>query len=615
MKQLFRIFIVCVVLSSCKNSGPGINSYNEEIRKTLLHYKTEDVDRQKYEAVKYIADNMLGHSAMTFNGQNKYIRSIDSLYGDKPYHIRKVLYNIPIYMGQREIYNGDTDRVSSEYLISHIDYWFEVWRTAPWLSELSFNDFVEYLLPYRFLNESLQQDEPMLFRKNIDTLINLSRNYEWIKYNIHNHIEWHDFYGFPAEEAFINDSIYIPAPIDKKIMLDCVQQAIYYSYYYRQHGIPSAIDFVPHWGHIAYRHFWSAAIDGVFVYNTKGWFTNTLTPKVYRMTYKHNPIIYDRKNNVPNLFRNPFVKDVTKNYVAVSEAEIELDFSQVKRRPKYAYLSVFNCKKLCELAVSEPRGRNVIFKDMGRRIVYYPVCYQGMDQKSLGYPFYIDSNEKLHYFIPDHSLLESHRITRKYLIDAQKIFWSTNMFGSIVEGANRRDFSDKKLVFKINEHNQDLNTLRIPVKDKYRYIRFSTPKDSVDLSVFRLYTQNEQVFPKHIVSRTDTPQSFGNLSDMDVLTYHSCKGDFTLDLGEPKEIDFLDIAPRTDDNDIVVGEHYELMYYDLSGWKSLGRQVAKTNYLEYANMPKGAIFWLRNLTKGIEERVFSYGPDGKQRFW
>lgn len=613
MKQIIKIILICMVLSSCK--GVETTGYNEEIEKVLKHYKTEDIDKQKYDAVRFLADNMPGHSTMTFAGQDGYIRSIDSLYGDRSYHIRKVLYNLPIHMGYAATHKRDVDEISSEYLISHIDYWFDVWRTTPWLSELSFDDFLEYLLPYRFLNENLQQDEHLSFRKNIDTLVNLSRDYEWIKYNIHNHIEWHDFYSFPDEEKFVNDSIYIPAPINREIKLDCVQMAIYYAYYYRQHGIPSAIDFVPHWGHIAYRHFWCAAIDGVFVYNTKGWFSSTMTPKVYRMTFKHNPIIEDGENKVPDLFRNPFVADVTKDYVAVSEANIKPDFSNVDKKPKYAYLAVFNCKDLHEIAISEVSGRKATFENMGRRIVYYPVCYEGFRQKSLGYPFYIDSNEELHYFIPDHAQLETHKITRKYLTEAQKIFWSTNMLGSIVEGANNPDFRDKKLICRITEHNQDLNTLKIPVGEKYRYVRFSTPKDSVDLSVFRLYGKSGQILPKTISSATDNRESFKNLSDTDVLTYHTSKGSFTFDMGEIQAMERLEIAPRTDDNDIVAGEHYELLYYDLNGWNSLGHKMADTSYVEYSGMPKGAIFWLRNLTKGVEERVFSYGTDGKQRFW
>lgn len=618
MKLLLKLFLVCLVLSACKGSGTTV--YNEEISKTLSHYKTEDVDSLKYEAVKFLADNMPGHSTITFEGHNQYMRSIDSLYGDKPYHIRKVLYNVPVHKGyantHKTVHQRDVEYVSSEYLISHVDYWFSVWRTTPWLSELSFDDFKEYLLPYRLLNEQLQQNEPLLFRKNIDTLVNLSKDYEWLKYYIHSHVEWHDVYQFPKEEAFIKDSIYIPAPINKKIKLDCIQLAMYYADYYRQHGIPAAIDFVPHWGHFAYRHYWCAVIDRMFVYNTKEAFASTMTPKVYRITFKHhNAIVEDGNNNVPELFRNPFIVDVTKDYVTVSDAKPKLNFASVDKRPNYAYLAVFNSKALQEVVVSEIKGGNAFFKDMGRRLVYYPVCYEGSRQKALGYPFYIDPNEQLHYFIPDHSQLETRKITRKYLIDAKKIFWSTNMLGAMVEGANKPDFSDKKLIYRISAHNQDLNTLSIPVGEKYRYVRFTTPKDSVDVSVFRLYGKNGQILPKNISSTTDKHESLQYLSDSEVLTYHTSKGSFTLDLGETLEVERLAIAPRTDDNDIVPGEHYELFYYDLNGWNSLGRKTAETNYVEYSGMPKGAIFWLRNFAKGVEERVFSYGADGKQRFW
>ena len=47
-----------------------------------------------------------------------------------------------------------------------------------------------------------------------------------------------------------------------------------------------------------------------------------------------------------------------------------------------------------------------------------------------------------------------------------------------------------------------------------------------------------------------------------------------------------------------------------------GRQVGsrQLQYLEYDNVPDNALLLLRNLTKGKEERIFTY-EDGKQVWW
>jgi len=59
---------------------------------------------------------------------------------------------------------------------------------------------------------------------------------------------------------------------------------------------------------------------------------------------------------------------------------------------------------------------------------------------------------------------------------------------------------------------------------------------------------------------------------------------------------------------------YELFYFDLDGWRSLGVQEGNNFFLEYDNVPKNALYWLRNLTTGVEERIFTYS-DEQVVFW
>ena len=73
--------------------------------------------------------------------------------------------------------------------------------------------------------------------------------------------------------------------------------------------------------------------------------------------------------------------------------------------------------------------------------------------------------------------------------------------------------------------------------------------------------------------------------------------------------------PRNDDNFIKEGEEYELFYWNNNQWNSLGKQTGTSKqYLEYVNAPSNALFWLRNHTKGREERIFTY-EDEKQIWW
>ncbi len=84
-------------------------------------------------------------------------------------------------------------------------------------------------------------------------------------------------------------------------------------------------------------------------------------------------------------------------------------------------------------------------------------------------------------------------------------------------------------------------------------------------------------------------------------------------MGKVTEFKKILVIPRNDDNFIEPGDHYELFYQNgPDGWKSLGQQIASSKEL-YFTVPHGAIFWLRNLTKGHEEQLF-FIQEGKQVF-
>ena len=46
----------------------------------------------------------------------------------------------------------------------------------------------------------------------------------------------------------------------------------------------------------------------------------------------------------------------------------------------------------------------------------------------------------------------------------------------------------------------------------------------------------------------------------------------------------------------------------------LSRTHVTTIKLEYTEVPSGGLYFLRNLTRGKEERIFTY-VDGEQVFW
>ncbi|HEX2921572.1 MAG TPA: hypothetical protein VHO50_10450, partial [Bacteroidales bacterium] len=88
-----------------------------------------------------------------------------------------------------------------------------------------------------------------------------------------------------------------------------------------------------------------------------------------------------------------------------------------------------------------------------------------------------------------------------------------------------------------------------------------------------------------------------------------CKADYE----KKQTIKILSKYPEDESNNISPGDIYELYFWD-EGWVSAGAKLADTTYLTYESMPSNALFWIRNHSGGIQERIFTY-EENKQIWW
>ena len=87
-----------------------------------------------------------------------------------------------------------------------------------------------------------------------------------------------------------------------------------------------------------------------------------------------------------------------------------------------------------------------------------------------------------------------------------------------------------------------------------------------------------------------------------------------LQMAIPVRVSRICYIPRNDDNFVKPGDLYELLVWDRGQWYTMGRQVPDTYGLDYEGVPAGHLYWLRDLTEGVEERIFTY-EQGKQVWW
>lgn len=77
-------------------------------------------------------------------------------------------------------------------------------------------------------------------------------------------------------------------------------------------------------------------------------------------------------------------------------------------------------------------------------------------------------------------------------------------------------------------------------------------------------------------------------------------------------IDRIVYTPRNRDNFVRPGDDYELFYCDRD-WKSGGKIKSASDSLVFRNIPENALLFLRNYTRGVDERIFVY-EKGNQRW-
>lgn len=341
--------------------------------------------------------------------------------------------------------------------------------------------------------------------------------------------------------------------------------------------------------------------------------------KVFRYCYglqKEKLKFLSVKDEIPPLFRHCFVKDVSEDYF---KDDLVLDLSDVE--DDYVYLGVFRPQTAGEgVDIAKLRKGKATFNNIEAKMIYMPLAYENSTYKPIGYPFFFDGKEA-HPYIPDLSVKDTVVLKRKAAFFDWIRYCFNIMVGSKFEVSNRKDFSGNEPFYCICDTPHTNRTfIHLPEPVKGRYVRFSTPKDiRIELAELSFSYDGVKVNPLKIEGDVSENKylKIDNIIDGDVLTYYlPKKGGASMVIDFGKEICFNELMymPRNDDNFVRIGDVYELFYHGgKDGWISLGQKKATDTFLVYDNMPRGALFYLHDITRGKEEQVFRI-ENGKQVF-
>jgi hypothetical protein len=132
-----------------------------ELEKVLQHYSKDPKDSLKLKAAEFLIENMKYHYTFEHKELRSYYNEIIKINNDTcnalacRQKIDSLKTVFSINEGELEI-KYDIRTINAEYLIQNIEQAMESWCKFPWLKHLSFNEFCEYILPYRIGNENLE---------------------------------------------------------------------------------------------------------------------------------------------------------------------------------------------------------------------------------------------------------------------------------------------------------------------------------------------------------------------------------------------------------------------------------------------------------------------------
>lgn len=644
------LFLVCLSVS-CNDIDKGIEetlaAASKVQRQELEEFLSRYTETSQKKAARYLVANMLfKHSVEGFNSSS-YQVYLDSVYDGRKGVNNYVGYDYRTtsdgFQKRMDTDTEDIDSMEADSLVRHVNSVFSLWNRSPWHKLYDDETFARYVLPYRIADEPVEYD---WFEKAY------LANKRWIEdykdstlisacHHVYKHIDYRTnnlFWGEPLQRY--SDNV-------KYKQGTCSDQAVYTAMIMRALGMPTAIDFVPYWGNSNNGHAFNALLlpDGTCMgYNgekdfKEGLALSSMVPKIYRKTYElqRDTPLYKYKDSeyIPSVFARHDVSDVTLQYdIPTSDVTVSCE-KQEDISSHIAYLSVFSPQGWLPVAWAEAKGKTIDFKNMGvgymhdaspdtfgedcgSGCLYLPVCFPDESPVPIASPFILEKGEQVRNLTPNLKETETIVLHRKYPRKARIIDFARKMRGGYFEVANRADFSDSELACLVKDTPKSgVQTQDVSLTKKYRYIRFF--KKSGGLSIGELecrdgkgnLLQGKPIADEFLQDDAD----IGNINDGNVLSYYdigNIKNVWVgLDFGRPVDIATLSFSPRTDDNEVSRGDSYELFCWNNDGWQSLGKKIADSDTLAYENVPRNSLLWLRDLTKGKEERPFTY-ENGKQ---
>jgi hypothetical protein len=633
----------------------------DELQKVLDHYSAQG-EKEKYRAACFLIANMRNkHTTTSSDLKSFYTTAFDVIHSTGGSFSREELdeimknrsdsvisvHGVPNTRKFQKSY--DISNVSSEFLIKNIDLAFKAWA-QPWARHVEFDQFCEYILPYRIHDEPLSNWREIFFERYIsfaDSVKDPSDPKQMVEavsnyvYNRWTHLDNFNSFGcFPS--VLQMDTIDGGNCDHRYFLVTAISRSI---------GLPVAIEGTPQWTNYSGGHSWNVILDrnGVMRPFNGGednfrFYEKNLIPmgdggsictKVYREMYGYQETSLPgqgEKNPFISFFESPCMIDVTVNY-DFPKTRLEIEIENEKLDGKIVYLALFNYGwDINTIAWAKVKNGKADFGYVGLPAFYIPVYYDfGGKPVMVHEPMVMyKEEEKRHLYNPDLSKKRNVKLFRKFSFSGEFLGFADGLVGCKIQGSNEPDFKDAKTLHVIEKKAKGYEQEVFENDSSFRYIRLMSA-DSSDVSLAelefwgtnKLTGKGEMLKGRFIGSASvkdeENDAVIENAFDENIRTnYNGKRGSWIgLDLGEKASeytVNKIWFLPRNNYNVIEKGHVYELFYLG-DRWISLGKKRGRKYFLEYDNVPSDALLLLKNHTAGRQERIFMYNDQNQEQVW
>lgn len=648
--SIFVLFLSCRSIEKEELQSALIQAKNNRQElESVLEYFDHGQDKRKLAAAEFLIRNMQYHYTQTSKEWDAYFICLDSISRLTPTRWNVSNEQDSLLRCLRfpstvppKIY--DTEVVRSTDLIHHIEFAFALYDSAEWCRNISFNDFCEYLLPYRIADERVDLN--------------------WVEY-YHEAVEDRAFKAFQYGKT-LKDSLYIildrmssnykidieyknryPFGYLPQQMLSlkrgtCANYNILSCFLFRSVGIPISIDFTPVWGNRSLGHSWNALFINPAIVDTTSAldysFSAAKKPlgqylscnpnrptKVYRYTFSRQAMSLGAihgDEEIPKELESVFIKDVSDEYGLSND--ISVDVPKSLRTQKYYYLCSFDNQRWRPIAWTQLENGKITFTNVGGGIIYLPCYYINGKMIEVAAPILVNIDGTIQEIKTDLTEEQSMTLYRKYS-SGENIQRYSHLFGGArIEVSDNVAFQNSKIVHVFEDSiSVNYQYLRFPQPIHGRYVRFisSNGKFGGEVADIQAFDANKNKLIGRVIGSNnwEDKHPLSAAFDDNVLSYAmSTDSDgawLGVDFGKKSYISEIHILPHNDDNFIRVGDHYQLQYWYQGTWNIIGDQIGdERQYLHFDLCPSHGLYRLRNLTRGKEERIFTY-ENGKQVWW